>query len=124
MWPKINDKMIEKVSSVLKSGKLNQWNNNAVKEFEKKFAAYIKCNYAVAVFNGTVALELCIKTLGLKECDEVIVTPRTFLASASCCAWYGITPIFVDVDINSQKDHALISPHEPTDLLLYFAPWA
>ena len=103
MWPQINDMMIEKVSNVLKSGKLNQWNNNSVKEFETKFADYIKCNYAVAVFNGTVALELCIKTLGLKEGDEVIVTPRTFIASASCCAYYGIKPVFVDVDINSQN---------------------
>ena len=99
----MNDMMIEKVSDVLKSGKLNQWNNNSVKEFETKFAEYIKCNYAVAVFNGTVALELCIKTLGLKEGDEVIVTPRTFIASASCCAYYGIKPVFVDVDINSQN---------------------
>jgi dTDP-4-amino-4,6-dideoxygalactose transaminase len=103
MWPQINDKMIENVSAVLKSGKLNQWNNNLVKEFETKFANYVGTNYAVAVFNGTVALELCVKTLGLKEGDEVIVTPRTFIASASCCAYYGIKPVFVDVDINSQN---------------------
>ena len=55
------------------------------------------------MFNGTVALELCIKTLNIKPGDEVIVTPRTFLASASCCAWYGIKPVFVDVDENSQN---------------------
>ena len=102
-WPIINDKMINSVSEVLKSGNLNQWNNNAVKEFEQKFANHMNCNYAVAVFNGTVALELCIKTLGLKEGNEVIVTPRTFIASASCCAWYGIKPVFVDVDRNSQN---------------------
>jgi dTDP-4-amino-4,6-dideoxygalactose transaminase len=102
-WPQISDKMINSVVSVLKSGKLNQWNNSSVKEFETKFSNYIKCNYAIAVFNGTVALELCIKTLGLKKDDEVIVTPRTFIASASCCAWYGIKPVFVDVDIDSQN---------------------
>ena len=102
-WPEISNKMIDSVSDILKSGKLNQWNNIAVKDFETKFANYIGSNYAVAVFNGTVALELCIKTLGLKEGDEVIVTPRTFIATASCCAWYGIKPIFVDVDINSQN---------------------
>jgi dTDP-4-amino-4,6-dideoxygalactose transaminase len=102
-WPQINDKMINSVTDVLKSGKLNQWNNNAVNDFENKFSKYIGCDYAVAVFNGTVALELCIKTLGLKKDDEVIVTPRTFIASASCCAWYGIKPIFVDVDENSQN---------------------
>jgi len=102
-WPQMSQKMIDSVSNVLESGQLNQWNNPVVKEFEKKFAKYFGCNYAVAVFNGTVALELCIKTLGLKEGDNVIVTPRTFLASASCCAWYGIKPVFVDVDINSQN---------------------
>ena len=102
-WPQINEKMIDSVSSVLKSGKLNQWNNNIVKEFEKKFSEKMGVNYSVAVFNGTVALELCIKTLGLKEGDEVIVTPRTFIASASCCAWYRIKPVFVDVDRNSQN---------------------
>lgn len=102
-WPQISNKMINSVCDVLKSGKLNQWNNSIVKEFENKFAKYIDCNYAVGVFNGTVALELCIKTLNLKEGDEIIVTPRTYIASASCCAWYGIKPIFVDVDLNSQN---------------------
>ena len=102
-WPQISQKMIDSVSNILESGKLNQWNNPAVKEFEEKFAKYMGCNYAVAVFNGTVALELCVKTLGLKEGHEVIVTPRTFLASATCCAWYGIKPVFVDVDENSQN---------------------
>ncbi len=103
IWPQMTEKMIVSVSNVLKSGKLNQWNNPAVKEFEKKFANYFGSNYAIAVFNGTVALELCIKTLNLKEGDEVIVTPRTFIASGSCCAWYGIKPVFVDVDYNSQN---------------------
>ena len=103
MWPQMSKKMINSVSEILESGKLNQWNNSAVNDFEKKFAKHMGCNYAVAVFNGTVALELCIRTLGLKEGDEVIVTPRTFLASATCCAWYGIKPVFVDVDKNSQN---------------------
>jgi dTDP-4-amino-4,6-dideoxygalactose transaminase len=102
-WPQISDKMIESVSDILKSGKLNQWNNSAVKDFETKFSKHIDSNYAVAVFNGTVALELCVKTLGLKEGDEVIVTSRTFLASATCVAWYGIKPVFVDVDQESQN---------------------
>lgn len=102
-WPQFDDQMIEDVEKILKSGKVNQWTNDTVKNFESKFAAYLKCNYAVAVFNGTVALELCIKTLALKEGDEIIVTPRTFIASASCAAWYGIKPVFVDVDLNSQN---------------------
>lgn len=103
IWPQFTDKMISRVSEVLKSGKVNQWTNSIVKEFEDKFSKYFGCEYSVAVFNGTVALELCLKTLGLKEGDEVIVTSRTFIASASCAAWYGIKPIFVDVDLNSQN---------------------
>ena len=72
-WPQFNDQMIKDVEQILKSGKVNQWTNDTVKKFEQKFASYFKCNYAVAVFNGTVALELCIKTLGLKEGDEIII---------------------------------------------------
>lgn len=103
VWPKFNQNMINSVVKVLESGKVNQWTNNIVKEFEIKFAEYFNCKYAISVFNGTVALELCIKTLGLKEGDEIIVSSRTFLASATCAAWYGITPVFVDVDENSQN---------------------
>lgn len=128
-WPQISNKMINSVCDVLKSGKLNQWNNLIVKKFEDKFAKYIGCNYAVAVFNGTVALELCIKTLGLKEGDEIIVTPRTYIASASCCAWYGIKPVFVDVDLNSQNitlDSIKngITKNTKAVILVHLAGWA
>jgi dTDP-4-amino-4,6-dideoxygalactose transaminase len=127
-WPQMSSKMITSVSNVLESGKLNQWNNPAVKDFETKFAKHIDCNYAVAVFNGTVALELCVKTLGLKEGDEVIVTSRTFLASASCIAWYGIKPIFVDVDVNSQNItletiKTAITPKTKAVILVHLAGW-
>ena len=127
-WPQISEKMINSVTEILKSGKLNQWNNSAVKDFENKFANYFGANYGIAVFNGTVALELCIKTLGLKEDDEVIVTPRTFLASASCCAWYGIKPVFVDVDINSQNItlesiKSSISNKTKAIILVHLAGW-
>jgi dTDP-4-amino-4,6-dideoxygalactose transaminase len=103
VWPQFTDKMISRVSEILKSGKVNQWTNPVVKEFEDKFSNYFDCKHSVAVFNGTVALELCLKTLDLKEGDEIIVTSRTFLASATCGAWYGIKPVFVDVDLNSQN---------------------
>jgi dTDP-4-amino-4,6-dideoxygalactose transaminase len=127
-WPQMSNKMITSVSHVLESGKLNQWNNPAVKDFETKFAKHIDCKYAVAVFNGTVALELCVKTLGLKDCDEVIVTSRTFLASASCLAWYGIKPIFVDVDVNSQNItletiKTAITPKTKAVILVHLAGW-
>jgi len=127
-WPQMSQKMIDSVSHVLESGKLNQWNNPVVKEFEEKFAKYMGCNYAIAVFNGTVALELCVKTLGLKQGDEVIVTPRTFLASATCCAWYGIKPVFVDVDENSQNItletiKSAITNNTKAVILVHLAGW-
>lgn len=127
-WPAISEKMIESVTRVLKSGRLNQWNNNTVKEFEDKFADYFGSNYAIAVFNGTVALELCIKTLGLKKGDEVIVTPRTFIASASCCAWYGVKPVFVDVDMTSQNTtldtiKTAITSRTKAVILVHLAGW-
>ena len=74
MWPQINNNIIDRVSEVLKSGKLNQWNNNLVTDFENKFSEKMDCKYGVAVFNGTVALELCLKSLELNEGDEVIIS--------------------------------------------------
>jgi dTDP-4-amino-4,6-dideoxygalactose transaminase len=103
MWPQFDEKMISSVSAILQSGKVNQWTNPIVSEFENAFAQYIDCRYAVAVFNGTVALDLCLKTLDLQPDDEVIVTPRTFVASASCIVWNGMKPVFADVDVDSQN---------------------
>ena len=62
----------------------------------------------------------CIKTLNLTKDDEIIVTPRTFIASASCCSWCNIKPIFVDVDINSQNI-TLDSIHQLTGGMLEYA---
>lgn len=103
VWPQFSEEMIDSVKEILESGKVNQWTNPIVREFEDKFAKYFGTKYAVAVFNGTAALELCLKALRLKEGDEIIVTARTFLASATCALWYGIKPVFVDVDENSQN---------------------
>ena len=80
-WPHYNDQMINAVVDVLKSGKVNQWTGTKVKEFEQKFSNYINCKYSVAVFNGTVALELCLKTLKLKEGDEPLSTADSMSAA-------------------------------------------
>jgi hypothetical protein len=102
-WPVFSDEMIQNVSNVLKSGKVNQWTGNKVFDFEKKFCKYFNVKHSVAVFNGSVAIALCLKTLGLKVGDEVIVTARTFIASASEINMCGCTPIFADVDYTSQN---------------------
>lgn len=98
MWPEYDKETIDDISKMLESGKVNQWTGTKVKEFEKEFAKYFNCKYAVAVSNGTTALELAFITLNLKEGDEVLVTPRSFIASISSIVRCGGIPVFIDVD--------------------------
>lgn len=102
-WPYFGVEEIEVVSNILKSGKVNQWTGQEVYEFEKEYASYIGTNYAIAVSNGSVALDLALIVLGIGPGDEVIVTSRTFVASAHCIALRGAVPVFADVDHNSQN---------------------
>ena len=99
-YPKFNKNSIKKVQAVLKSGKVNYWTGNECKQFEKEFSTYIGNKYSVAVSNGSVALEIVLRALNLKKGDRVIVTPRSFIISASCVLNVGLIPIFADVDNN------------------------
>lgn len=103
MWPYFSDDEINATINVLKSGKVNYWTGSEVKKFETEFANYIGTNYAIALANGTVALELALYTLNIGEGDEVIVTSRSFIASASSIILRGAKPIFADVDLISQN---------------------
>lgn len=102
-WPKISDDEIKCAVNVLKSGKINYWTGEQVKQFETEFARYCGVKYALAVANGTLALELCLRVLGIGQGDEVIVTPNSFIASASCIVERGAKPIFADIDASSQN---------------------
>jgi dTDP-4-amino-4,6-dideoxygalactose transaminase len=102
-WPFFSSDEINAVAQVLKSGKVNYWTGNEVRLFEQEFADYVGVSHAVAVSNGTVALELCLRSLGIGPGDEVIVTSRTFLASASAIIVCGAKPIFADVSLDSQN---------------------
>jgi dTDP-4-amino-4,6-dideoxygalactose transaminase len=82
---------------------VNYWTGSECREFEKEFAAYAGTRHAIALANGTVALDVALKVLGIGPGDEVIVTSRTFLASASCIVTAGATPVFADVDRDSQN---------------------
>ena len=99
-YPKFNKNSIKKVQAILKSGKVNYWTGNECKQFEKEFSRYIGNKYSVAVSNGSVALEIVLRALNLKKGDKVIVTPRSFIISASCVLNVGLMPIFADVDNN------------------------
>jgi sugar O-acyltransferase (sialic acid O-acetyltransferase NeuD family) len=102
-WPQYTNKMIENTTNILKSGKVNQWTGTKVKEFEKKYAEYFGTKYAIALTNGTVALELCLKAIDLQQGDEIIITPRSFLASSTSINICGGIPVFVDVNENTQN---------------------
>ncbi|MEZ8145404.1 DegT/DnrJ/EryC1/StrS family aminotransferase [Enterovibrio norvegicus] len=102
-WPSFTQEEADAVSQVLLSNKVNYWTGNECREFEKEFAAWTGCEYAIALGNGTLALDLALKTLGIGPDDEVVTTPRTFLASASSIVTAGATPVFADVDLNSQN---------------------
>lgn len=97
-WPAYTEEEIEAVVRVMRSGKLNQWTGEEVLLFQSEFAQWLGVRHAVALANGTVALELALRALGIGPGDEVIVTSRTFYASASCVASLGATVVFCDVD--------------------------
>jgi dTDP-4-amino-4,6-dideoxygalactose transaminase len=101
-WPHCTEAEIEAVTAVLRSGKLNYWTGEEGRQFEKDFAAYVGRKYAVAMANGTVALEAALWALGVGRGDEVVVPSRTFIASASCVVMRGGVPVIADVDADSQ----------------------
>lgn len=101
-WPSYTNEEADAIKNVLLSNKVNYWTGDECKLFEKEFAAWVQCDYAVALSNGTLALDVALKALNIGAGDEVITTPRTFLASASSIVTAGATPVFADVDLNSQ----------------------
>jgi dTDP-4-amino-4,6-dideoxygalactose transaminase len=102
MWPVCDVDEQEAAARVLRSGKLNYWTGNEGRMFEREFADYLGCKYAIALANGTAALEVALWSLGIGPSDEVIVPSRTFVATASAVVRCGAKPIFADVDRDSQ----------------------
>jgi len=102
-WPSFTPEEADVVREVILSNKVNYWTGQECRKFEREFAAWTGCDYAVALSNGTLALDAALKALGIGPGDEVVVTPRTFLASASCIANAGARPVFAEVDRDSQN---------------------
>ena len=102
-WPSFTQEEADAVSRVLLSNKVNYWTGQECREFEKEFAAFAGTEYAVALANGTLALDVALKAMNIGAGDDVIVTSRTFLASASAIVTAGANPVFADVDLNSQN---------------------
>ncbi|MTD58028.1 DegT/DnrJ/EryC1/StrS family aminotransferase [Amycolatopsis pithecellobii] len=101
-WPVFSQEEIAAAGEVLASGQVNYWTGNHGRKFEQEFAEATGTVYAVAVANGTVALELALGSLGIGPGDEVIVPAATFIATASAVVRCGATPVVVDVDLRTQ----------------------
>ena len=111
-WPSFSDDEIEAVASTMRSNRVNYWTGEETRHFEREFAEWTGAAHAIALSNGTLALDLALKGLGIGPGDEVIVTPRTFIASASCVITAGATPVFADIDRDSGNiTPATIAPH-------------
>ena len=95
-----NQKQIKSAFEVLKKNKTNYWTGDHGRLFEREFSKYHDVKYSVCVSNGSVALEIALRALGLKKGSSVLVTPRSFIISASCVLNVGLKPIFADVDLN------------------------
>lgn len=127
-WPSFTQAEADAVSKVLLSNKVNYWTGQECREFEKEFAQFTGTQYAVAVANGTVALDLALKALGVGAGDDVIVTSRTFLASASSIVTAGANPIFADVELDSQNIsrhtiEVVITPNTKAIICVHLAGW-
>jgi dTDP-4-amino-4,6-dideoxygalactose transaminase len=127
-WPSFTQEEADAVSQVLLSNKVNYWTGQECREFEKEFARFAETRYAVALANGTVALDVALKALGIGVGDDVIVTSRTFLASASSIVTAGANPIFADVELDSQNIsaqtiEAVLTPNTKAIICVHLAGW-
>ena len=127
-WPNYSAEEAEIVQRVLLSNKVNYWTGREAREFECEYSQYFEADYAIALANGTVALDLSLKALGIGPGDEVIVTPRSFIASASAVVNCGAKAVFADVDRDSQNITAetirrAITPRTRAIICVHLAGW-
>ena len=127
-WPSFSVEEADAVRDVILSNKVNYWTGDECRQFEVEFASWVGVNHAVAVTNGTVALDLALKALCIGPGDEVIVTPRTFLASVSTIVNAGAIPVFAEIDRNSQNItaetiRAVLSPRTRAVICVHLAGW-
>ncbi|MFV7501920.1 DegT/DnrJ/EryC1/StrS family aminotransferase [Acinetobacter pittii] len=127
-WPSFTTEEADAVKNVLLSNKVNYWTGQECRIFEKEFAEFSDTKYAVALANGTVALDVALKALDIGAGDDVIVTSRTFLASASSIVTAGANPVFADVELDSQNIsrrtiEAVLTPNTKAIICVHLAGW-
>lgn len=127
-WPSYGPEEMAAAEAVLRSGKVNYWTGTEGRYFEQEFAAASRTEHAIALANGTLALEAAWHALKLQPGDEVIVTPRSFMASAASVVFCGGIPVFADVDpdsgnINAETVERCLSPRTRAILAVHLGGW-
>lgn len=127
-WPSFTQEEADAVSQVLLSNKVNYWTGQECRQFETEFAKWADSKYAIAMGNGTLALDVALQSLDIGAGDEVIVTPRTFIASISSVVNAGATPIFADVDeatgnITPESIAAVLTAKTKAIVCVHLAGW-
>ena len=127
-WPHFDEEQIAAAAAVLRSGKVNYWTGEEGRAFEREFARACGAAFGIALANGTVALELALQVLGIGPGDEVVVTPRSFVASAAAVALRGARPVFAEVDPDSQNItpatvRAVLSSRTKAIIAVHLAGW-
>ena len=127
-WPSFTAEEGQAVQNVVLSNKVNYWTGTECREFETEFAAWAGVKHAVALANGTLALDVALKSLGIGAGDEVVVTPRTFIASISCVVNAGAVPVFADVEADSGNLSAItiarvLTPRTKAIVCVHLAGW-
>lgn len=127
-WPFYDEDEIDAVAQVLRSGRVNYWTGDVARQFERDYATSVGRRYAIAVANGTVALELALEAFGVGAGDEVIVPARTYIASASCAVMRGAVPVVADVDRDSQtvtraSIEAVVTPRTRAIVVVHLGGW-
>lgn len=127
-WPSFTEEEADAARDVILSNRVNYWTGQECREFEREFAAWCEADYAIALANGTLALDLALRALDVGPGDEVVVTPRTFIASISCVVNAGAIPVFADVDVDSgnitaQSIEAVLTPKTKAVICVHLAGW-
>ena len=133
-WPFFSEEELRAVAAVLGSNRVNYWTGQECRLFESEFAGWAGTTHAIALSNGTLALDLALQGLRIGSAnggsagDEVVVTPRTFIASVSCVINAGARPVFADVDHNSgnisaQTIEAALTSQTKAIVAVHLAGW-
>jgi hypothetical protein len=127
-WPFFEADEIEAAARVLESGRVNYWTGGEGQAFEREYAGAVGVRHAVALANGTVALEFALRASGIGPGDDVVVPARTFVATATAVMVCGARPVFADIDpvsgnLDARTLEAALTPETRAVILVHLGGW-